>query len=184
VCEVWDAAARGGRGASLGRGTLSVPVRSLQHRQQQDAELTWQAGGRAGEVSVQLQLSYMLQVQWPATKLAASVDKEGTADLSTAGGLLLVSSCRERLLCDLALSAESRLLVFHSHGQYVNRFCCCLLQASERCLSAHSLGPGRSSLRLGRTRPRPAQLPASLQEVLAAQASKQYLTLWWLAREV
>ncbi|KAL4858517.1 Vacuolar protein sorting-associated protein 13C [Chlorella vulgaris] len=80
VCEIWDAAARGGRGASLGRGTLSVP-----HRQQQDAELTWQAGGRAGEVSVQLQLSYMLQVQWPATKLAASVDKEGAADLSTAG---------------------------------------------------------------------------------------------------
>lgn len=59
VLEVWDAAARGGRGASLGNGRLTVPVRSLQHREEHTAELSWDApaapapaGGSQGSGSV------------------------------------------------------------------------------------------------------------------------------------
>lgn len=47
VFEVWDAAARGGRGASLGCGRLAVPVRSLQHREEHAAELSWEAPAAA-----------------------------------------------------------------------------------------------------------------------------------------
>lgn len=57
VFEVWDAAARGGRGTSLGCGRLAVPVRSLQHREEHAAELSWEApatatpaGGSGGSV--------------------------------------------------------------------------------------------------------------------------------------
>lgn len=57
--EVWDAAARGGRGTSLGSGRLTVPVRSLQHREEHTAELSWEApaaaapaGGSQGSGSV------------------------------------------------------------------------------------------------------------------------------------
>jgi hypothetical protein len=47
VFEVWDAAARGGRGSSLGCGRLAVPVRLLQHREEHTAELSWEAPAAA-----------------------------------------------------------------------------------------------------------------------------------------
>lgn len=110
VFEVWDAAARGGRGASLGCGRLAVPVRSLQHREEHTAELSWEApaapadtaggsGSGAEEGSspakaqeqqqggVRLQLSYMLQKQWSFAKSGAgpAVPDSWGADASTAG---------------------------------------------------------------------------------------------------
>lgn len=113
VFEIWDAAARGGHGASLGSGRLAVPVRSLQHREEHAAEVSWdapaaaatagsgsssqleQAGKEAGaqqagaeqQGQVRLQLSYMLQKQWSFSKSGAgpAVPESWSADASTAG---------------------------------------------------------------------------------------------------
>lgn len=84
--EVWDAAASGGRGASLGSARLVVPVRSLQHREEHSAELAWEGPGGSG-AAVQLQLGYMLQEQWHFSKLnVPPPGKDGSnGDLFTAG---------------------------------------------------------------------------------------------------
>jgi hypothetical protein len=80
--EVWDASASAGRGASLGFGRLAVPLKSLRHREEQAAEVSWAPppGG-----TMQLQLSYMLQKQW-SFETAGMPQQEGwSAELSTSG---------------------------------------------------------------------------------------------------
>ena len=104
--EVWDAAAAGGRGASMGSGRLALPLRSLQHREQHSAELTWQlpgsqadssagAGGSSGEPGsgqqegqreMRLQVAYMLQKQWRFGKASGGQLDSWDAQASTAGG--------------------------------------------------------------------------------------------------
>ncbi len=84
--DVCDAAASGGRGASLGTGRLAVPTRSLQHREEHAAEVSWEAEGSSG-AAVKLQLSYMLQHQWSFAKspgLAPGI-QGWSVDPSTAG---------------------------------------------------------------------------------------------------
>ncbi|KAL4447306.1 hypothetical protein ABPG77_007339, partial [Micractinium sp. CCAP 211/92] len=107
VFEVWDAAAAGGRGASLGSGRLALPIRSLQHREQHSAELTWQlpgsqadssagAGGSSGAAGsspqqaqreLQLQVAYMLQRQWSFAKAGGGLSGQDAwdAEASSAG---------------------------------------------------------------------------------------------------
>ncbi len=107
--EVWDAAAAGGRGASLGSGRLALPIRSLQHREQHSAELTWQlpgsqadssagAGGSSGAAGsspqqaqreLQLQVAYVLQRQWSFAKAGGGLSGQDAwdAEASSAGGL-------------------------------------------------------------------------------------------------
>jgi hypothetical protein len=85
VLEVHDAAANGGRGATLGTARLAVPVASLQHREEHAAEVSWEAGQQQGK----LQLSYMLQHQWTFAKASATQPQQDwsttNADSSTAG---------------------------------------------------------------------------------------------------
>ena len=130
VFDVCDAAASGGRGASLGTGRLAVPVLSLQHRQEQAAEVSWEASGTAG-AAVRLQLTYMLHNQWSFAKNgAAAPGPQGwSADVSTAGGLercsracpgvrhagsLVAAGCEPPLIPSLSIATGQRALSLNS----------------------------------------------------------------------